>query len=636
MAQCVTRVELHVSCRGLLDKDTVSKSDPLCALYIQDENGKWIEHERTEKVKNNLNPDFAKGITMDYYFEMVQKLKFAVYDVDNETSSLGDDDFLGAMECTLGQIVSKKSYAQTLAIKGRQVGTITVYAEELKGGNEVVQLTFRATNLDKKDFLGKSDPFLQVSKVKADGGTLLVHRTEVVKNNLSPSWKSFTIPLHTLCSGDYDATIRCGCYDWDEGDNDDLIGCVDVTLRQLIDTKDSGIDCFDYDDDGTHDFIGGTNATLRQLLETKQTGKGLDLVNPKKKQKKKGYVNSGVLYVSQCNVTKVHTFLDYIMGGCQINFTVGIDFTASNGDPSHPQSLHYINPSEPNEYVKALVAVGEVCQDYDTDKFFPALGFGALIPPGMNVSHEFPLNFNFANPYCNGISEIVLAYQNCIRQVHLYGPTNVAPIINHVIRFAEQAAKESTASQYYVLLLLTDGVLTDMEDTKAAIIKASRLPMSVIIVGVGQADFKDMNELDADEGRGPGASGISLRPLRSAFILNLLFIVLKNLSRNETMVYLKTNIRAPRSIGRCLMQYGLTESFSNYGKDVKWLRCGHHYADRDIVQFVPYREFKNKSPALLAKHVLAEIPKQVQEYFSKRGLAPMPPKGPAPPSLGAL
>ena len=55
--------------------------------------------------------------------------------------------------------------------------------------------------------------------------------------------------------------------------------------------------------------------------------------------------------------------------------------------------------------------------------------------------------------------------------------------------------------QYYVLLLLTDGVLSDMEDTKAAIINASRLPMSVIIVGVGQADFKDMNELDADEGR---------------------------------------------------------------------------------------------------------------------------------------
>ena len=55
--------------------------------------------------------------------------------------------------------------------------------------------------------------------------------------------------------------------------------------------------------------------------------------------------------------------------------------------------------------------------------------------------------------------------------------------------------------QYYVLLLLTDGVLSDMAETKAAIVKASRLPTSVIIVGVGQADFKDMDELDADEGR---------------------------------------------------------------------------------------------------------------------------------------
>ena len=43
MADCVTRVELHVSCRGLLDKDTTSKSDPLCAMYIQDAHGKWNE-----------------------------------------------------------------------------------------------------------------------------------------------------------------------------------------------------------------------------------------------------------------------------------------------------------------------------------------------------------------------------------------------------------------------------------------------------------------------------------------------------------------------------------------------------------------------------------------------------------------
>ena len=32
------------------------------------------------------------------------------------------------------------------------------------------------------------------------------------------------------------------------------------------------IDCYDYDDDGSHDFIGSTNASMRQLIETKQSG----------------------------------------------------------------------------------------------------------------------------------------------------------------------------------------------------------------------------------------------------------------------------------------------------------------------------------------------------------------------------
>lgn len=44
---------------------------------------------------------------------------------------------------------------------------------------------------------------------------------------------------------------------------------------------------------------------------------------------------------------------------------VAIDFTASNGDPRNSCSLHYINPFQPNEYLQALVAVGEICQDYD-------------------------------------------------------------------------------------------------------------------------------------------------------------------------------------------------------------------------------------------------------------------------------
>lgn len=50
---------------------------------------------------------------------------------------------------------------------------------------------------------------------------------------------------------------------------------------------------------------------------------------------------------------------------CAFPSQVAIDFTASNGDPRNSCSLHYIHPYQPNEYLKALVAVGEICQDYD-------------------------------------------------------------------------------------------------------------------------------------------------------------------------------------------------------------------------------------------------------------------------------
>lgn len=52
---------------------------------------------------------------------------------------------------------------------------------------------------------------------------------------------------------------------------------------------------------------------------------------------------------------------------------------------------------------------------------------------------------------------------------------------------------------YFVLLIITDGVITDMDQTRTAIVEASRLPMSIIIVGVGGADFSAMEFLDSDD-----------------------------------------------------------------------------------------------------------------------------------------
>lgn len=42
-AQCVTKVELTVSCENLLDLDVGSKSDPLCVLQMNSSGSHWFE-----------------------------------------------------------------------------------------------------------------------------------------------------------------------------------------------------------------------------------------------------------------------------------------------------------------------------------------------------------------------------------------------------------------------------------------------------------------------------------------------------------------------------------------------------------------------------------------------------------------
>uniref|UniRef100_A0AAQ6IF98 Copine VII n=1 Tax=Anabas testudineus TaxID=64144 RepID=A0AAQ6IF98_ANATE len=522
-ATCVTKVELRVSCKALLDRDTLNKSDPCVILMVQT-NGQWTELDRTEVIKSNLHPVFAKVFSLDYYFEEVQKLRFEVYDIHG-THSIGtrDDDFLGGVECTLGQIVAQKKMVKPLLLKyGKYAGksTITVHAEEISGNNGYVELSFCAKKLDDKDLFSKSDPFLEIYRINDDETEQLVHRTEVIKNNLNPVWEPFKVSLISLCSCDEDRKLKC-----------------------LV---------WDYDSRGKHDFIGEFFATFREMQKISSGNKVTwDCVNPKYKQKKRNYKNSGVVILNDLKLHRVYSFLDYIMGGCQIHFTVAIDFTASNGDPRNSCSLHYINPYQPNEYLKALIAVGEICQDYDSDKRFSALGFGARIPPNYEVSIH--VHISALPVIC--IQGVVEAYQNCLPKIQLYGPTNVAPIITRIAKLAAGDGNIKDASRYHILLILTDGVVTDMADTREAIVRASYQPLSIIIVGVGNADFTDMQILDGDDGV----------------------------------------LRSPK------------------GEPVL----------RDIVQFVPFRDFKTASPAALAKCVLAEVPKQVVEYYSHKAISPM-------------
>uniref|UniRef100_A0A8C0U7H8 Copine family member 9 n=1 Tax=Cyanistes caeruleus TaxID=156563 RepID=A0A8C0U7H8_CYACU len=417
-------------------------------------------------------------------------------------------------------------------VPGKRCGTILLLAEELSNCRDIVTMQLCANKLDKKDFFGKSDPFLVFYRSNEDGTFTICHKTEVVKNTLNPVWQPFTIPVRALCNGDYDRTVKIDVYDWDR--------------------------------DGSHDFIGEFATSYRELSRAQSQFTVYEVLNPRKKCKKKKYVNSGTVTLLSFSVESEFTFVDYIRGGVPgvwgvpitVGLAMGCDGHCAAGLPSQPTSLHYVSPYQLSAYALALKAVGEIIQDYDSDKLFPAYGFGAKVPPDGKISHQFPLNNNAENPSCAGIEGVLESYLQSLRTVQLYGPTNFAPVINQV---AGTAAQVTDGSQYHVLLIITDGVISDMLQTKEAIVTASSLPMSIIIVGVGPAEFEAMEELDGDEVR-----------------------------------------------------------LSSRGR----------YAERDIVQFVPFRDYVDDSGnqvlsmARLAKDVLAEIPEQLLSYMKTRDIKP--------------
>lgn len=75
------------------------------------------------------------------------------------------------------------------------------------------------------------------------------------------------------------------------------------------------------------------------------------------------------------------------------------------------------------------MSVGEILNHYDSDKKYPGLinysiiyikivfGFGAKIPPNNQVSHCFPINFNWQNPEVHGVNGILQAYDYCMQHI---------------------------------------------------------------------------------------------------------------------------------------------------------------------------------------------------------------------------
>ena len=60
------------------------------------------------------------------------------------------------------------------------------------------------------------------------------------------------------------------------------------------------------------------------------------------------------------------------------------------------------------------------------------------------------------------------------------------------MRISIAQAIRAQRDKYLVFLIITDGAIHDMEDSIRSLVSASELPLSVLIIGVGNDDFSSM------------------------------------------------------------------------------------------------------------------------------------------------
>lgn len=73
----------------------------------------------------------------------------------------------------------------------------------------------------------------------------------------------------------------------------------------------------------------------------------------------------------------------------------------------------------------------------------------------------------------------------------------------------QEVAEEEGKLSYTILLILTAGNIENVKETKAKLVEASEEPLSIVIVGIGDADFDGMEFLDEHNARREGGRDIT-------------------------------------------------------------------------------------------------------------------------------
>ena len=144
--------------------------------------------------------------------------------------------------------------------------------------------------------------------------------------------------------------------------------------------------------------------------------------------------------------------------------------------------------------MKIMLEIGTLLEHYSIDKGILMYGFGAKWKDygHQAVNFQFPLTGLHSKPRAPSLKKAIKAYKDSLSNCELLGPTNGVPAFTRIINMIKTKRDKETGKwpNYFVINILLDGDLDDMKPFFRLLYEANGIPLSVILVGVGQHEFK--------------------------------------------------------------------------------------------------------------------------------------------------
>jgi hypothetical protein len=453
---------------------------------------------------------------------------------------------MGTALFEVGQILASRGNVGSKSLQTGGALYVSIEKSSSEGDMGSIHLQLRGIKLHNVQTFGRtSSPFFELYRKidRPTGATWIsVYRSNSIRGDLNPLWTGTTLDLEGVCNGDMTRAMKLIVWDHRKSGKHKNMGEFETTMQGFVEavvdhrgaTTDMGFTLVKNDKEvgvievlqaTVHEAVKSVDGDHKRSRGRHPSSSGGGSGSPSSPRQQHQKQKPSIRTPPPRNDRP--EFVDYLSGGCQISLAVAIDFTASNGDPRQPGTPHYFHPPESkewNDYEKAIFAVGSILAKYDSDQRFPVWGFGAKY--NNVVRHCFQCGTEVE---VEGVQGIMDAYRGVFRTpLTMSYPTKLTEVIQTAAAYArheqvrsacifatsktvvfathsfflflleilqEQAEQEQKLS-YTILLILTAGNVENVKEIKQQLVEASEDPLSVVIVGIGDANFSGMEFLD--------------------------------------------------------------------------------------------------------------------------------------------